>query len=49
MHEKLQDPPKTDTIAQGDAVEVMKTMPSGSVDLVVTSPPYNLKTQQGMG
>lgn len=26
---------------QGDATEVMKTIPSSSVDLVVTSPPYN--------
>ena len=29
-------------IYQGDCLEVMRTMPSGSVDLVVTSPPYNL-------
>lgn len=37
-------------IYQGDCLEVMKTMPSGSVDLVVTSPPYNLSfsKQRGM-
>lgn len=33
----------------GDAVEVMRQMPSGSVDLVVTSPPYNLKNSTGNG
>lgn len=30
------------TIYQGDCLEVMRQLPSGSVDLVVTSPPYNL-------
>lgn len=30
------------TIYQGDCLEVMRSMPSGSVDLIVTSPPYNL-------
>lgn len=29
-------------IYRGDCLEVMKSMPSGSVDLIVTSPPYNL-------
>jgi modification methylase len=33
----------------GDTVEVMKTMPSESIDLVVTSPPYNLKNSTGNG
>ena len=28
------------TVHQGDAAQVMATMPSGSVDLVITSPPY---------
>lgn len=36
-------------IILGDALEVMKTMPTGSVDLVVTSPPYNLKNSTGNG
>lgn len=31
------------TIIQGDCLEVMRTMPSESVDVVVTSPPYNIK------
>jgi len=29
-------------VIQGDCLEVMKTMPDNSVDLIVTSPPYNL-------
>lgn len=33
----------------GDAVEVMKKIPDGAVDLVVTSPPYNLKNSTGNG
>lgn len=33
----------------GDAVETMKQIPDDSVDLVVTSPPYNLKNSTGNG
>ena len=33
----------------GDAVKIMKKIPDGSVDLVVTSPPYNLKNSTGNG
>jgi modification methylase len=36
-------------ITLGDSLEVMKQMPSESVDLVVTSPPYNLKNSTGNG
>jgi len=32
---------ETGKIINGDCVEVMKSLPDGSVDLVVTSPPYN--------
>lgn len=32
---------ETNKIITGDCVEVMKTLPEGSIDLVVTSPPYN--------
>jgi len=32
----------TNTIINGDCVEVMKTLPEGSVDLVVTSPPFSV-------
>jgi len=33
----------------GDTIEVMKKIPTESVDLVVTSPPYNLKNSTGNG
>lgn len=36
-------------IIQGDAVSIMKTIPDASIDLVVTSPPYNLKNSTGNG
>ena len=48
--------PKVDLLADvrnkficGDSVSVMKTLPSESIDLVVTSPPYNLKNSTGNG
>lgn len=33
----------------GNTVDVMKKIPNGSIDLVVTSPPYNLKNSTGNG
>lgn len=33
----------------GDAVETMKLIPDGSIDLVLTSPPYNLRNSTGNG
>ena len=36
-------------IVCGDAVEVMKKIPDGAVDLVITSPPYNIKNSTGNG
>jgi len=33
----------------GDALKVMRKMPDGSIDLVVTSPPYNLRNSTGNG
>jgi site-specific DNA-methyltransferase (adenine-specific) len=39
----------TNKIICGDAIEVMKTIPTESIDLVVTSPPYNLKNSTGNG
>ena len=38
-----------DKIICGDAVGVMKKIPDGVVDLVVTSPPYNIKNSTGNG
>ena len=33
---------ETGKIINGDCVEVMKTLPEGEVDLIVTSPPYGV-------
>lgn len=33
----------------GDAIGVMREIPSASIDLVITSPPYNLKNSTGNG
>ncbi len=33
----------------GDCIELMGKMPAGSIDLIVTSPPYNLKNSTGNG
>lgn len=33
----------------GDCIEVMKQMPAESIDLIVTSPPYNLRNSTGNG
>jgi len=39
--------PPINTIICGDSVEVMKQMESDSIDLIVTSPPYNLRQSSG--
>jgi modification methylase len=36
-------------IIQGDCLEVMRKIPTGTIDLIVTSPPYNLKNSTGNG
>ena len=41
--EKIED--VTGNIINGDCVEVMKSLPEGSVDLVVTSPPYGVNVK----
>lgn len=33
----------------GDALKIMSQLPKGSIDLIVTSPPYNLKNSTGNG
>jgi modification methylase len=40
---------KLNKVILGDCVEVMKSLPTESVDLIVTSPPYNLKNSTGNG
>lgn len=39
----------TDKIICGDCLEIMKKMPSKSVDVIITSPPYNLLNSTGNG
>lgn len=39
----------TNQIHHGDAVTVMNQMPESSVDIIVTSPPYNLRNSTGNG
>lgn len=39
----------TNKIICGDTVKIMEQIPSGSVDLVITSPPYNIKNSTGNG
>ena len=36
-------------IINADCMEVLKKLPDNSIDLVVTSPPYNLKNSTGNG
>ena len=45
----MQIPEVLNTVIHGDCLEVMKQMPNESVDLVVTSPPYNLRHNLGGG
>jgi DNA modification methylase len=32
-------------VIQGDCLEVMKDIPDKSIDMVFTSPPYNMRTR----
>lgn len=36
-------------IVCGDCLQIMRTMPDACVDLIVTSPPYNLRNSSGNG
>ena len=38
-----------DHVYNGDCLDVMGNLPSGSFDMVVTSPPYNLRNSTGNG
>lgn len=38
-----------DTIICGDALEILKKLPNNACDLIITSPPYNLKNSTGNG
>lgn len=37
------------TIICGDVIEELKKVPAQSIDLIVTSPPYNLRNSTGNG
>lgn len=41
--------PFLNKIIRGDAIQEMKKIPSESIDLIITSPPYNLKNSTGNG
>jgi len=41
--------PWLNEIHQGDCLQLMRSMPAQSVDLIVTSPPYNIKNSSGNG
>lgn len=41
--------PFRNKIICGDTLKIMSKIPSGTVDLIVTSPPYNLKNSTGNG
>jgi len=36
------------TLVLGDCLEVLERLPSGSVDLVVTDPPYNIASRHAL-
>lgn len=40
---------KTNQIYKGDCIEVMKTLPAECIDLIITSPPYNLGNKHHTG
>jgi len=41
--------PWLNKIHRGDCIDLMGEMPAGSVDMIVTSPPYNIKNSTGNG
>ena len=46
MHRSLE--PLLDTIETGDCIDGMRSLPAGSVDLVIADPPYNLDKDFGV-
>jgi len=48
-NEKIGIPQLRNQLICGDSLEVMKQIPDGTIDLIVTSPPYNLKNSTGNG
>ena len=49
MRKKEQIDKYRNSIIWGDSLDVMRRLPTGSIDLIITSPPYNLKNSSGNG
>jgi modification methylase len=50
LQEKLSFPGDfKNKIICGDIIEILKQIPDGAIDLIITSPPYNLKNSTGNG
>lgn len=50
MDKKLKSPSDLlNKIICGDAIDIMKHLLNGSIDLIITSPPYNIKNSTGNG
>ena len=49
MGRKMEIDNVLNTVICGDSLQVMKQLPSESVDLIITSPPYNLGVSSGSG
>lgn len=41
--------PNTNTIYEGNCIEIMKGWPDGSVDHCITDPPFNISKKKGLG
>lgn len=37
-----------DTVLMGDCIDLMNSLPAGSIDLIFADPPYNLQLEQGL-
>ncbi len=48
-NEKISIDECLNSIIQGDCLEVMRNMPDKSIDIIITSPPYNLLNSTGNG
>lgn len=49
MHPCMSIDSVRNTIINGDALKIMRQLPTASVDMVITSPPYNLRNSSGNG
>ena len=49
MHPCMSIDSVRNTIINGDALKIMRQLPTASIDMVITSPPYNLRNSSGNG